>query len=381
MRASTIAIVLTLCFASSVYTAASCDATTLPFLKWLSMVDSSVVVTSPDTTGGWAVCNEVWSTASQVGTCCKVDPLKALFQKRVDIAKAGWVAYMSSLYRFRTKVAKIGKISAALTTAEVDSMRTAGADFATLETAAVKGILDLAKNFETDLATFKTDGKTCFREIAKARANVFCHGCWAHGGAFFTNNADTTKPPLLTYKQTTCNALYSACGSTWRFFFLSNVAHVLAGTISIRKLGKTDAPANGFDLMINPTQSIDAASNYVYDCTTYKVEGTCTQFSVDKLCSAFFSYSGEERFAREQKDDRKIDEYNVRRVLAVASYDAGSAASSSTTGIDLSVSVTMPVEAEIDTSKAGDSPPSSGSFAKITMAALSLSIALLAVLN
>lgn len=376
MKGQAIVILLSLCLASAVLSGgtASCEATTQPFLKWLNTIDKSIAVTTPDTTGNWAICNEIWSTTNMVGTCCKADNLKALFQKRIDISKANWGTYMSTLHRLRNRINRVTRISSVVTNNELTTLKNNGADFSDLQVANIKALLDSATNFESDLSTFKTAAKECFRALARARASAFCHGCWSYGGSDFADNADTTKPPTLTYKSAAANKVFETCGSTWKFLFNSNTIFTLATAISIKKKGLASKPLNDYDIFIKPSATTDAVATALANCPTFKLENACTQANIDDIVSAFFSWSGVEKVAREMPDDKTVD--TDTRILATTS-DAGSSSTGST-GVDLSASVTMPANTDIDTSGAGNGPSSA---ARLLIVALSTIFALVAILN
>ena len=356
MKVQAIGIVIALCFVTFVNSQASCDPTTQPFLKWLNGVDASAIVTTPDISGGWSVCGEIWGTASQVGTCCKVDLLKGLFQKRIDLSKLSWTSFMRSLYKLRDRLSKINKLYSILSDGDLDTAAGKGIEIGNLNVDAIKSIFDSIKKFEEDLTAFKSGGaKECFAALSKARANAFCAGCWSYGGTMFADNTDAGKPPTMVYKDGACNNLFTTCGSTWKFLFITNTILSLAANIAMTKLGIVGTVLNTFDILIKPSLTTNVIALALIACTSFKIEGVCTQENVDNLCTAFFSWSGEDRIARELMDEKNIDEIKTR--ILQSPTDGGSS-SSGATGVDISATVTMPSNTDIDASTAGDAPSS-----------------------
>lgn len=361
------AFVLYLCLAGAVLSGtstATCDKTQNPFLNWFSGVSSGVVLASPETSStSWSICSEIWNTADQVGSCCNADKLLAAYQTRIDSSKNSWGKFMSSSVRLRNKIEKIRRMVKSVTLDDIDLMKKNN-DFANADTwdaATIFKIIQKINSFQQFLDEFKRDGKKCFATLGQYRANVYCNGCWAFGGSYFTANTETAQPPKFSYSGSSCNTLMATCGTTWNYIYLANAIENLAGQIARKRKNAKTKSDNTLKFFVNPDTDASAFNTAVSSCYgKFELSASCTQENLDVLCSGFFSWSAVEPLAKEVKSDPETDNLSNEgtRILTTGGTDYGSS-STSPTGANLATTVTLGANYEIDTSAADSSSTSS----------------------
>jgi len=360
---------------------ADCSITSNSFLAWANGIDSSLVKTTAVTTGPFPVCNELWSTSGKVGTCCDTDKFKALFEKKIGESKNRWGSYMSTLHKMRNNLNKIAKLTGTDIDASLDSMRSDSKfDLMQLTNAQIKQILTAASNFGNRLNEFKTEGKTCFREMANLRSKVFCHGCWAFGSSLFTASSATTIPPSFKMSPKSCHGLVTKCGTAWKFIHDSILTMNLMAQVASKKnnLGKDKAPVNDKNIFNKASLSVATVQTSLDKCllTSWVVSNDCTDTDIQNICGAYFSWAGSEKVAK-QINDEPAQATVAARLLQSASTD-DSATVFDAAGGDLTATITGPTaNSDLDTTTAGDFPNS----ARLVAVLGSLMALLLVILN
>ena len=366
-------VIQTLLVSSMCQQVADCSLANNAFLNWLNFVDSTVIKTTADTTTPFSVCNELWSTSGKVGTCCDASKITPLFQKRIQGAKERWGGYMSTLHRMRKNLDKFNKILGTDADTQLTAMRT-DSRFNLMELTNVQiiKILDIVKSFESRLSEFKTEAKTCFAESVGFRAKVFCHGCWAFGGSNFVKNGDGTIAPNFKMTPNSCNNLVTKCGKAWKFFYDTLVAMNLVSQVAKKKFNLSTAPANDASTLSNKVTVTPVLLHAAFDrcqLTSFAVSNDCTATDIQNICAAHFSWAGNEKIAKEMKDDAAAT-VTTTRILQAASTD-DSATVYDAAGADMTASISGPTaDGTLATDKAGDAPSSFGIISTIASAFL-----------
>lgn len=348
----------------------ACSGATNPFLQWLAKGDSTVLLSTLSTATPFTFCNEVWSTASNVGTCCDPIKLQTQFEAKMKASSDRWNAYFKSLYRLRKMLDKINKIIGSDTPTQLTTMRSdiTNYDLDGLTNDQIVSILAITTTFEARLTAFKTDAKTCFTASVTARGKAFCYGCWvgASNSAYFTTSG--TNAPSFKMKSSTCNSIVGSCGPAWKFMYDTQTTMNLVAQISKKRMGGAgDAtPANDKKVFNKASLKLSDVKTAFDNCgsTTYTVSANCAQANLDNLCSGFFSWAGTERIAREVKAENNQNKFNGR-LLQDANID-DSTSNPDPNGADLSAVVTGPsTTASVDASNAGNDPSSTGSLSRL----------------
>lgn len=121
-----------------------------------------------------------------------------------------------------------------------------------------KEILKLPDNFKSRVAHFKNEAKVCFKEMAALRSKVFCYGCWAYGGSFFTTGSSSTAIHTFRVSPDSCNTIVAKCGNTWNLIYDISLITKLLIHISTKKSNPNKEKAANKSKFFN--LGIDASS-------------------------------------------------------------------------------------------------------------------------
>jgi hypothetical protein len=234
MKAVSISIVLLLAIAgaSLQQTLPSCSLSdntnkNLFALKWLNSKGISINPT-PTVLNDTTICGGEWATQM---SCCDLTTTRNFINTQNDMISGKWKNYIAKLGRVRGKLlAGIKKLVTKLSVTDLNNRMNMITKISTLASrfSPVKQMLpnsaielDMLKawvdQFETNIQTFKTQGKVCFEAMKKTRASMFCAIC--SGKAQTYTEAQTATS--LTFKITTsgCQSIVNACYPVWKFNF------------------------------------------------------------------------------------------------------------------------------------------------------------------
>ena len=164
-----------------------------------------------------------------VGTCCKLDTLTAYTAKVFEFQANKWRVYIAKLGRVRGKfIAGFKKIVTKINAKDIGNKMSliASTNFSSkfpyskilpTDAAGVTALKDFTNNFDTQLATFKTQGKVCFEMLKKVRSNIFCAAC-SLGALNYTGNQTDTQIRFRITQQA-CTTVVSNCLPIWKFNF------------------------------------------------------------------------------------------------------------------------------------------------------------------
>lgn len=245
------------------------------------------------------------------GSCCNIASAREyiVFTNSIFIAK--WKKYLIKVGNIKRLMPALRKIQAKLTLTDVKNKKTLlkNKDNSAVFTKVLPMIpdtqeeLDLIsngiKNFDANLQTFKTQGRTCFDAIKTARANSICALCSSKAGNYSSSTGSTLK---IRVPMESCSSIINACYPVWKFNF------ELAATMQyINLLRATKAKANlqvKFQNMVSPSdEDVGKMKNALSRCKLEVKEGTTTPSltcnitgtaeSIDSLktniCQNFFS--------------------------------------------------------------------------------------------
>ena len=356
------------------------------FLGMLKKINKDIVLTTPNTaTSSFTVCKEIWTDAG--GTCCDTDKLNNGFDDKMKNGmKKGFDDFIGGLKRVGGALQKIKKlatnkdeIKTKLTnayTANKDQFGDATVD-QTLET------LAYAETFQTEAETFKTKGKECFDAIKEAAGKLFCYGCSAKQDS---TNIETTDGSTAI-STSSCTSLLTKCHPSWRFmhrvgglmqavsiinriFGQTKQGQTATGTPAANTQGpppsdQTSTTSTGGDTKIPDKPAfgglkLEEVINAWKNCDTIDA-ATCTDSVKANLCKANFNVMAPPKRANannmgadnmsQLSDDGKPPA--PKRVLQSSATESSGDVTVTSTGLDLTKTVTTPAtSASVDSSSA-----------------------------
>ena len=215
-----------------------------------------------------------------VGTCCKLDSLQAFTTKVFDFQANKWRSYIVKLGRVRGKfVSGFKKIAAKINLGNIKNQWSLVTQtnfsgkfpYNTIlpkENNDLNALKDFVNNFDTHLAAFKTQGKMCFENLKKVRANIFCAACSLGALNYTANQTETQMRFRITEKA--CTTVVTSCLPIWKFNYQLVTMMQLITIIRAKAKGASAGSAFKSDLLINDvTQGI--FRTIINDCS---VNGT-----------------------------------------------------------------------------------------------------------
>lgn len=254
------------------------------FLPFIKNVNSAILLSAVKT-GTFTKCKEIWDTQ---GTCCDEEKLAASHEEKSKGALDTWGKFKDSLKKLEGGIDKLKRFGddATAASAAFKEAQTKNAALV-LETglteAKVTEILAGLKTFKDEAMAFKTKSKQCFKDSTTAIGEILCYGCSATGWQYFTKVDNNI---IFKFKPTTCNKLVESCATTWGFLTKVQATLGVLGMFGAAKGGAKPVDSKK-KFKKEPVQNI---LDIVKKCVNGKVESTCTQDELDKLCTIFLNF-------------------------------------------------------------------------------------------
>jgi hypothetical protein len=253
----------------------------------LKKTNSTLVLTTADTTTTWTICKEVWSVN---GSCCRTDALNIAFDAKMKNSfKDGFDKFMGGLKNVGEALSRIEQVLSNKTTVKnrlTMAYTSNSSQFSNLTVDNAIEMLGAVASFKDDVEKFKTDGKGCFNATGDAVGKLLCYGCAAQVN---TNTGLVKDDGSTGMTQASCNTLLEKCHSTWHF--MHKVGNMMLVVSIINRQLKpanapppkpTEKPAFGG---LNMSDIMTAFSN----CNTSIATLGCTDTHKSVLCKANFN--------------------------------------------------------------------------------------------
>lgn len=187
--------------------------------------------------------------------------------------------------------------------------------------------VESASSLETNFNSIKDQGKACFEKLLPLKSTVFCYGCWAYGGQYFTDG------PTFKFKTGSCNVAIEACAPVWNFITKTQSMSYFSELLT--KITSPTTVSTKTKISFNPNSDINTVKALLEKCPTGKVENSCTQDDLDSLCNNFFNWAKAEPEGAPVTSNTLT---TITRVLATASAEGSTIVDPTGGSIDLKVS-------------------------------------------
>lgn len=289
-------------------------------LKWLKAKGVTLLDT-PKILDDKTVCGGEFNTA---GTCCDLTSVKKFITDSNSGMAGKWGRYISKLARVRGKfMSGFKKITAKMNVNDIktkmDSIKSntkivdkfkAAESILPATAQDVSDIKDFVSNFETEISTFKTQGKICFDALRAARANMFCAACSAKAATY--TNTQTAAEAKFKIDYASCSTIVTKCYPVWKFNFRLNALMQYLNVNLSKKRG--DSSKNSFksekEVTVSDLSSIRETFRNCKFATATATSLSCinTSTSVEDytkgLCSKLFSVNNENGYV---EGDETVD--------------------------------------------------------------------------
>lgn len=298
------------------------------FLKKLESLTQYVISSTVISPASPSICNGL------VTNCCAVSYGQSIVQDLISIQRNSLINFVTNLASVSFAMNKIQVIANLENiTAWIAKIPANHLGNATAEQALA--FLNYHKSYEKDFATFVTGAPTCFNTISLAIQRIMCYGCDNTKAAKFFGETLVTIPVT----QTSCDALVTACATTWRF--INNVGWMMQIVAALNKLKKADAqepaiPSSIYYAGVSTSDGISA----VTACGADPSASACDTTKKTFMCKAFFNlFSPPARISGANMGIKTSSAY--RRILA-SEINNGDLAIDTPTGVDITTGGTFP---------------------------------------
>lgn len=230
-------------------------------LQWLSK--KGITINANPDTSATTICKGAFANG---GSCCSIDSLQKYIITANGNVVGKWNSFVAKIAKVRGKfmnglkvirnkmnaadvVNKIGfilknpKIALKFAAAQALAPQTAE------DIAQIKSWID---DFETNLATFKTQGKECFNLLKTFRANLFCTACQFNAGNYV--QSQTSTDVKFNINADDCKTIVQTCWPVWKFNF--QMISLMQYVNLLRAKGKGDAADNKFASQFSATTTV-----------------------------------------------------------------------------------------------------------------------------